>query len=156
MDFYESVRVKALRDVFKGDSPDYILRRIYRWYSTTFHVPLPEVDDISLDSILQHYFEHYFETLSGDKRLKEVKKLFEDEDIKKIDAEAAEDEEFIKNLKIDLEKEKKNKELNEVKKKDLFEKSKNQNIIHKLGNSPAASALKRFIETEDALSGRKK
>lgn len=156
MDFYEAIRIKALRDVLKGEDPDYILRRIYRWYSSTFYVPLTDIDDIPISHILQHYFESYFEGLSTDKRLKEASKLFEQTETAKVDKEALEDAEFLKTLQSDLEKEKEKKAAEEKNKKVQHDKAKNQNVIHRLGNSPAAGALKRFMDEADSLSPRKK
>lgn len=63
LDLLKAIRILAFGSVQKRDS-EYILRHIYRWYSTTFNVPLPQVDDIPLEDILTHYFEVRYEGMS--------------------------------------------------------------------------------------------
>ena len=41
MDFLSAIQLMALRNVFQSDDFDYIVRRVSRFYSKTFCVPLP-------------------------------------------------------------------------------------------------------------------
>jgi hypothetical protein len=158
VDIFEAIQLKALRDVHKFDSNEYMLRRLYRWFSSTYHVPITETDAIPVTTMLQHYFESYYESMSSDKRLKEINKLFQDvaEIEKQKDAMDAEDEDFVKQLTQDIEKEKKKKKVEDLQKALRREKDKNQNVIQRLGNSPAADSLRRFMAEADALAPRKK
>ncbi len=66
MDIFEAVKWAALRNVHfyrqgRDTSPEYKLRKIFRWYSTTFHTPLHEVDDLPLVDVLQAYWEQKLE-----------------------------------------------------------------------------------------------
>jgi len=40
LDFLSSIQLIALRNVFKGDSFEYIVRKVSRFYSKTFNIPL--------------------------------------------------------------------------------------------------------------------
>lgn len=62
MDIYEAIKAKALHSVLKPNT-DYHLRRIFRWYSKTFHTPLQEVFDIPIEYVLQEYFEERYENM---------------------------------------------------------------------------------------------
>jgi len=62
MHYYEAIKAKALRSVLKPDT-DYYLRRVYRWYSKTFHTPLETTFDLPVEFVLREYFEEYFENL---------------------------------------------------------------------------------------------
>jgi len=70
VDFIEGIRIRSLLDVLEGDF-DYQYRRICRWYSTTFHTPLSEVDSLPVDWVLRAFFESNFERLNR----KELRKL---------------------------------------------------------------------------------
>lgn len=58
-----AIRTIALRDVLKGTSPDYHLRRVFRWYGEKFGMSPDAVADLPLIDVLQHYWEDYYETL---------------------------------------------------------------------------------------------
>lgn len=59
-------RLSALNAVLHPETdPEYELRRIFRWYSKEFHVPLPQVYDLPLDDVLQHYYEAKYEQMEG-------------------------------------------------------------------------------------------
>lgn len=62
MHYYEAIRARALFNVLKPNQ-DYYVRRIFRWYSKTFHTPLEEAFNMPIEIILSHYFEEYFEGL---------------------------------------------------------------------------------------------
>lgn len=71
---WSDVRTVALRDVL-GQRGDYVLRRIYRWYSKTFATPLHLVEELPLEWILQHYFECMWEKLEPDEIQEEKRKI---------------------------------------------------------------------------------
>jgi hypothetical protein len=75
-DLLKAIKVLAFGSVKKRD-PDYILRNICRWYSEKFMVPLPDVESIPLEDILQHYFECYYEGLDDEEMDEEEIKLCE-------------------------------------------------------------------------------
>lgn len=62
MDFFKALRLVAMRDVLL-DTTEYRLRSIRRWYSKTFFVPLPEVEQMPETDILQVFYEEKYENL---------------------------------------------------------------------------------------------
>jgi len=59
-------RLSALNAVLHPETdPEYELRRIFRWYSKEFNVPLPQVYDLPLDDVLQNYYEAKYEQMEG-------------------------------------------------------------------------------------------
>lgn len=100
MNLIETHQLLALKAVELGDE-SYSLRTVFRWYSKTFHVPLPDVIDIPLEDVLQAYFESRYEELEPDAREKIIRELVMSEEEKAaatLDAEAekASDEDFLK------------------------------------------------------------
>lgn len=67
MNIYDAIRIKALRDVVKGNSPDYALRKVFRWYSKTFATPLTQVEDLPVEFVLQAYWESMYEDMEDPK-----------------------------------------------------------------------------------------
>lgn len=99
MTFVEAIQLLAFRDVLL-ETPEYRVRSIQRWYSTTFNTPLLTVEnDIPLAVVIQHYYETLFETMEPE-QLEETKKLLLETDaqrrerLKAEDAEAAGSEEI--------------------------------------------------------------
>lgn len=76
MHHYEAIKAKAMLAVLKPDM-DYFLRRIYRWYSKTFHTPLDQCFDLPIEFILQEYFEEHFEDLEEEEREAQIEDLLE-------------------------------------------------------------------------------
>jgi hypothetical protein len=58
----KAARLLALKSVLNPDE-DYYLRRVFRWYSRTFHTPLHVVPDLPLEDILEAYYEHVYEEI---------------------------------------------------------------------------------------------
>ena len=93
-----NVRLCALWEVV-GPEPSaaYRLRRIFRWYSREFSVPLPEVSKLPLAEVLRDYFECEYERLQDDGKYEELERerveLTESdaERVSRLAAEAAED-----------------------------------------------------------------
>lgn len=64
MDFYTAIRLISFREVTQKPSDvEYGLRRIFRWYSTTFHTPLHTVEELPLQDILVAYYESKYEDM---------------------------------------------------------------------------------------------
>lgn len=82
MDPVESIQIQALLDVMEGDFL-YHYRRICRWFSTTFHTPLAEVDSLPMEYVLQNFFENRFEDMSEAERKKLALQMTENEAEKK-------------------------------------------------------------------------
>lgn len=79
MNLYKALRLVALRDVLL-EPADYHLRYIQRWYSRTFHVPLPQVADLDLEHVLQAFYESRYEDMDEEEREKERKQLIESDE----------------------------------------------------------------------------
>jgi len=62
MDSIEALQLIALKNIEKPDV-EAQLRRIKRFFSTTFHTPLADVENLDLDFVLMHYFEHVYAQL---------------------------------------------------------------------------------------------
>jgi hypothetical protein len=65
MDLVDSIKKIALNNVLNPDEgdPDYSLRRLQRWFSIHFHTSLTEVEALSTDYLLLHFYEYEFEQL---------------------------------------------------------------------------------------------
>lgn len=62
--YLTALRLLALHNATSDSpSPDYMLRRVFRWYSKTFHTPLHEVENLPLHDVLVHYHEANYEEL---------------------------------------------------------------------------------------------
>lgn len=79
VNLFSALRTVALRDVLK-ETPDYQIRSIFRWYSKTFHVPLPEVSMLPMDDVLQAFYEVQYEEMEIDERESERQLLIESDD----------------------------------------------------------------------------
>lgn len=100
MNLIDIHQLLALKAIKLGDE-SYSLRVIFRWYSKTFHVPLPEVDDIPLEDVLQAYFESRYEELEEEELERAVHEATMSDEQKAqalLDKEAdkAGDEDFLK------------------------------------------------------------
>ena len=74
MDEYKLAQIEAANDIL-AQSDLYFYRKVCRWYSTTFHTPLTQVNSIPWDEILQHYYEHHYENLKYNDLLQLTKDL---------------------------------------------------------------------------------
>jgi hypothetical protein len=92
MDEIEALQILAIKSIEKPDL-DYQIRRIQRWYSTTFYTPLKMVDDLDLPFILTHYFEHVYSQMPKEELVKLKNQLIHKEKLQEIEAE---DDEWIK------------------------------------------------------------
>lgn len=103
LEHYKALRVLALAEVVREHaSPEYSLRRIYRWYGSTYGMSPLAVEELPTDDVLQHYYEHIYESLLEDEKLhhdlrKEMIELSETDaeaEVRKVAAEKAKVEEF--------------------------------------------------------------
>lgn len=107
MNVFQAIRVLSLRHVIKENDLDYTMRRIYRWYSKTFHTPLHVVEDLPVEFILQNYWEAQYEDMDDQSLDHEVKTLTKTpeetraED-KAWDEQQAEEVEFAKMAGTDI------------------------------------------------------
>lgn len=93
MNYYEAIKVNALKSVLKPDS-EYFLRKIFRWYSKTFSTPLLDVYDLPLEHVLQEFYEERYEAMDDQAREEEladaletaddIKARMETEDLEKV------------------------------------------------------------------------
>lgn len=62
IDLLQMIRLQALHDKLHPDE-DATYRKIFRWYSKTFHTPLYLVAELPLLEVLQCYFDNMFEEM---------------------------------------------------------------------------------------------
>ena len=62
LDISKAIRILAFRAVETKEG-GYTTRYVCRWYSREFHVPLPEVESIPFEEILQHFYECRYEAM---------------------------------------------------------------------------------------------
>lgn len=86
-------QVLAMHRVLKPDA-EYLLRRIYRYYSQHFHTPLHVVEELPLDDVLCHYYEHLYENMeSGSREILREKLALTMEELLALAKSKQEDEE---------------------------------------------------------------
>ena len=71
-----ALQVKALGSVLKPDY-DYLLRKVYRWFSRTYATPLDQAYEIPIEEVLQAWFEERYEGMDEADREEEKVLLFE-------------------------------------------------------------------------------
>lgn len=76
MDVVEAIQFLALKAVIAEDG-DFLMRRIARWYSVTFHTPLHLVEELPNEYILTHFFEYSFDKMEKRQRNKILRQLTE-------------------------------------------------------------------------------
>ena len=68
LDLVRCIQIDALwcvqRDLDDQSDGDFTLRSIQRWFSKTFHMPLPHVEELPLPYVLQHYYEESYGDMS--------------------------------------------------------------------------------------------
>lgn len=102
MDLYEALLARALYSVLEPDH-DAFMRRVKRFYSKNFHVPLPDVDDLDEEHVLQAFYEEVCEQMSDEDRQELLDRLVETPEEREKRAERekdmeAKDEEFLEEL----------------------------------------------------------
>lgn len=76
MNLYRALQTKALLAVLEPDHAA-LMRSAMRFYSKTFHVPLPDVLDMNEEEVLSAYYEESFERMSPEEQQEFVAKLSE-------------------------------------------------------------------------------
>jgi hypothetical protein len=99
---YDALLARALQAVLDPDDEAF-LRRVKRFYSRTFHVPLPRVDDLDEVHVLTAYFEEICEQMSDEERVALAHKLIEtpEERVSRLEREKEmeqRDEAFLEEL----------------------------------------------------------
>lgn len=89
MTLYESIKVIALKNVLKPNE-EYYLRKVYRWYSKTFHTPLDQCFDIPLETVLTCFYEERFEGMDEEELQEELQNSIETEESRKAREETEE------------------------------------------------------------------
>lgn len=97
--YIDNIKKIALLSVLEPDDEAFI-RYLYRWFSKSFHTPLPQVEDLPLDYILQHYYETIYEELGPDEKHNLIIYLLEtpEEREKRKVSEAKSEEDFLKEI----------------------------------------------------------
>ncbi len=131
----EAIKAVALLAIMEPDDAAN-LRKIQRWFSKTFSTPLQEVETLSTEYILLHYFEEHFVSMDFDDLRKEAVLLLEspEERSDRESKEKTEEDAFIKMIE-DEEKAKekpdpKKLQRGSLKKKDL-DIAVNEEFAHK-------------------------
>ena len=76
MHYSDALQLKALRGIIHPTNEDFWYH-VRRFYSRTFHTPLPDVDDLSEEEVLRAYYTESFEAMSEDDRYEYLAKLCE-------------------------------------------------------------------------------
>lgn len=138
MDLIDAIKKQALLASIEPDS-DAVLRRLYRWFSKTFHMSIADVEDLPTDYILLHYYESKYEDLEDEEKHDEIIDILETPEEKELrinsfnkaeDDFMAELEEQAKKQRVDEIKTKKEEMLsNALKPKPLSDKELEENPI---------------------------
>lgn len=109
MDSIIAAKILAMHAVYKEDGM-FRLRKIFRWYSTTFHTPLHEVPDLPLEEILQAYFEDRYEGMTPEELEHEIQEAIEPQEEREArertsssesEKKSIEDEEFARQVEAE-------------------------------------------------------
>lgn len=97
MSVIQDIQKIALLSVLEPDD-EANLRRIHRWFSKTFFLPLPEVENLPIEYILLHYFETLYAELDEEEQKKQVEYAIETEEERqhRIKNEEETDKEFVR------------------------------------------------------------
>lgn len=82
MDPYEAIKIAALRVALKPDT-DYFIRKVSRWFSTTYHTPISQVYDMPIEEILQAFFEAKYDAMDEEQLKIELESVIETEEQRK-------------------------------------------------------------------------
>lgn len=61
----EALQILALREVYQ-QSPEYVFRKIFRWYSKNFATPLHVVGTLPIDDVITAFFESIYEDMDSE------------------------------------------------------------------------------------------
>lgn len=111
---YEHLEILALHSVSISRDPSYTYRKICRWFSREFNTSLPQVVNLPVEFVLQHYYEHQFEGLK-EEDLFNMMRHHADPDY--VESEESNDDEFFRQITEEAEAAEKAKEA-KLKEKD--------------------------------------
>lgn len=105
LNYFKAMQVLSMKAVLQPDG-EYLLRRIYRYYSTHFHTPLADVEKLPLETVLINYYEHVYENMEeGNRENIRARLAMTDEEIEaaKLNKEDAEedDDEYVKQIEAE-------------------------------------------------------
>ncbi len=90
-DELKAIEIIALKSREKPDFESEI-RKLYRWFSKEFHVPITEVEKLDLHYILLHKYESYINGLNDEDYIKYKNRLLWPEKLEEI---AAQDDDWL-------------------------------------------------------------
>ncbi len=79
-DTFEQIQVIALKNFLHPDE-DAFYRRLCRWFATTFHTSIFEVENKPLEYILLHYQEHRLEQMTKEEVNKQIRFVTNKEEV---------------------------------------------------------------------------
>jgi len=106
LNIFEIAQMQAMRAVVSPTDED-CLRRIFRYYSTTFNTPLHVVSNLPLEDVLLAYFESVYENMSEEDLEEKKEYLLMTEEERKEHEEVdkiieTRDEKFFEQLNADV------------------------------------------------------
>ena len=105
---FKAAQILALRSVEDPTFED-TFRRIQRWYSNQFHIPLDRIDTVPDEEIVRAWFEDRFTIMknSPDEKVRGEYEMLKDSILFEKDeqAEASEDDEWEKQMLEEIKKE---------------------------------------------------
>jgi hypothetical protein len=106
VDYHYALQLRAMHAVVHPDGEAF-MRRVKRFYSKTFNVPLPDVDDVPEEDVLTAFYEETFSSMMEDDREELLQELLMSPEERLELAAAHEkaderDEEFMKKLNEDV------------------------------------------------------
>jgi hypothetical protein len=105
MDYILSLQRIAMARV-ESESYEDSMRRIRRWYSKTYFVPIKEVEEMTDEEVLVEYFEHAYEEMTPEERKDKIKELAEtpEEKQERLRYEKEFEDRLMADMKKDLDK----------------------------------------------------
>lgn len=133
---WQIIQILALKAVEDPSFED-IFRRIQRWYSHQYHVPINQIDSISDEELLQAWFEEQFLALKNNENealrqeYENLKKsiIFQEEYRSLLEQIEAEDEAFLEQLRKEQQDQKKEIEKTESTQSSMIFNDSNEEKI---------------------------
>ena len=122
INIYEYLEILALHSVSTDKDSSYVYRKICRWFSRSFHTPLPQVIDLPVEFVLQNYYEFQFENFK-EEELIGIMRYHVDPDY--VESVESDDDAFFQQIKEEAIKAREAKEA-KLKGKDKTEVSEKQ------------------------------
>lgn len=107
---FEQLEILALYHHLYPDEASFV-RKLQRWFSSTFHTPINIVEEMPIELLLLHHYEYRLETMDAKDLEKHKKRLLNPEILKQ---EEQEDDKFVEELEMKIIKDKKKELLKNV------------------------------------------